>query len=203
MGTQRTLALAAISAVVATIAGMALAQEGMPKRKAGLWDIAMQMDGQGGAMPPMKSQHCVDEKSDEAMQRKAMAGGDGKAECKQTAFKRISGGVEIEAECKSSDGVTKMLSRMTGDMAKNYTVDSTMKFTPPRHGMSEARMTMKASYGGACPAGMKPGDIRMGGMSFNPAQPGAGIDIEKLKNMTPEQRAKFMEEMQKMQGGKP
>lgn len=200
MSTQGIIVAATLLALGGTAAW---AQDSMPKRKAGLWDIAMQMDGQGGAMPPMKSQHCVDEKSDEAMQRKGLSGGDGKSDCKQTSFKRISGGVEVEAECKSAEGVTKVRSRITGDMASSYTVDNTMKFTPPRQGMSEAHMTMKASYGGACPAGMKPGDVRVGGMSFNPGgPPGAGMDLEKIKNMTPEQRAKFFEDMQKMQGGK-
>jgi len=43
-------------------------------------------------------------------------------------------------------------------------------------------------------------------MNFNPAQGGKGapggmpIDIEKLKNMTPEERARFAEEMKKAYG---
>lgn len=204
MSTQR---LAALAVLLALSAGAVQAQEGMPRRKAGLWDIAMQMDGKGGpGMPGMKSQHCVDEKSDEAMQRKAMSGGDGKSECKQTSMKRISGGVEIAAECKSAEGTTTVLSKVTGDMASSYTVDNTMTFNPPRHGMSTAHMTMKASYGGTCPAGMAPGEIRVGGMSINPSQGGKGggagmpVDIEKLKNMTPEERAKFAEEMKKAYG---
>jgi hypothetical protein len=202
-----THGVAAVAVLLALGAGAAQAEEGMPRRKAGLWEIAMQMDGKAGApaMPNMKSQQCVDEKSDEAMQRKAMAGGDGKSECKQTSMKRISGGVEITAECKSAEGTTSVLSKVTGDMASSYTIDNTMTFTPPRHGMSTAHMTMKASYGGACPAGMAPGEIRVGGMSFNPSQGGKGgagmpVDIEKLKNMSPEERAKFAEEMKKAYG---
>ena len=204
MGMQ---AIVTVAAALVMGGSAVLAQDGMPRRKAGLWDIAMQMDGKGGAgSPAMKSQHCVDEKSDEAMQRKAMAGGDGKSDCKQTSMKRIAGGVEITAECKSAEGTTQVHSKVTGDMASNYTVDNTMTFNPPRHGMSEAHMTMKASYGGACPAGLVPGEVRVGGMNFNPAQGGKGapggmpIDIEKLKNMTPEERARFAEEMKKAYG---
>ncbi|NRF67605.1 DUF3617 family protein [Aquincola sp. S2] len=198
MSTRRWIAVAACGLAATTALQ---AQEGLPKRKAGLWEVSMQMPGTGA--PAMSSKQCVDEKSDEAMQKKAMAGNDQKAQCKQTSLKRISGGVEIEAECKSDEGVTKVHSRMTGDMQSTYTVDNTMTFTPPRHGMSTAKMTMQARHGGACPADMKPGDIRMGGMNFNPGAAGgmpAGIDIEKLKNMTPEERAKFMEQMKKSMG---
>lgn len=200
-----THAMAALLALMALGSVAAQAEEGMPRRKAGLWDIAMQMDGKSGAgLPSMKSQHCVDEKSDEAMQRKGMAGGDGKSDCKQTSMKRIAGGVEIAAECKNAEGTTSVLSKVTGDMASSYTVDNTMTFNPPRHGMSTAHMVMKASYGGACPAGMAPGEIRAGGMTLNPSQGskpgGMPIDIEKLKNMSPEERAKFAEEMKKAYG---
>jgi hypothetical protein len=202
-----TQGMAALAVLLAVGAGAAQAEDSMPRRKAGLWDIAMQMDGKAGPnMQGMKSQQCVDEKSDEAMQRKAMAGGDGKSECKQTSMKHVSGGVEITAECKSAEGMTSVLSKVTGDMGSSYTVDNTMTFTPPRHGMSTAHMTLKASYGGACPAGMAPGEIRFGGMSFNPAQAGKGgaagmpVDMEKLKNMSPGERAKFVEEMKKAYG---
>lgn len=186
-------------ALLVTLPGLALAQDALPKRKAGLWDIAMQMQGQGGAgMPAMKTQQCIDEKSDELMQRKAL-GGDGKTDCRQTGIKKIANGVEISAECKTAEGTTTVLSRMTGDMGSRYTVDNTMKFVPPRQGMSEARMSMVATYGGACPAGMQPGDVRMGGMNFNPGQ--MAMDPEKLKNMSPADRQKFIEAMMKAQQG--
>lgn len=193
------------AAAMAALAGLSVltidahAQEGMPKRKAGLWEVAMQMPaapGQPGG-PAISSKQCVDAKSDEDMQRKALAGNDQKAQCKQVSSKRISGGLEIEAECKSDEGTTKVLSRITGDMQSNYTVDNTMTFTPPRHGMSTAKMTMKASHRGACPAGMKPGDVQMGAM----AMPGGmAIDIEKLKKMSPEEQQKWAEQMQKSMG---
>jgi hypothetical protein len=60
------------------------------------------------------------------------------------------------------------------------------------------RMGMQAKYAGACPADMKPGDIRTGGMAISPSQPGGampGMDMSKLRNMSPEERKQMMEQM--------
>lgn len=198
----KPLAASLLAIMSVCVSVSAPAQEALPKRKAGLWEITMQMQGQPGGMPAMKSQQCIDDKTDEAMQRKAMSG-DGRAECKQTSLKKIANGVEMTAECKSAEGTMNVTSRMTGDMGSRYTMDNTVKFTPPRQGMSEARMQMTAQHAGACPAGMQPGDVRVGGMNFNPMQ---GMDPEKLKNMSPADRQKFIEQMMKAQqagGAKP
>jgi hypothetical protein len=192
-----TLRASVAAAALLSLALAAAAQEGLPKRKAGLWEVAMQVQGQGG-VPAMNSKQCVDARSDEEMQRKALSGSDLKSQCRQLSSKKIPGGQEIEVECKAQDGgTTRVLSRMTGDMQANYTVDSSMTFTPPRHGMSNAKMTMTATHRGACPAGMKPGDVQMGAMAM---PGGAGIDLEKLKNMSPEERRKWAEQMQKSTG---
>ncbi|MBI5255490.1 MAG: DUF3617 family protein [Burkholderiales bacterium] len=198
MNTRHLISLAALAALGASTA---LADEALPRRKAGMWETQMMMDAKAApGAGAMKTLQCIDAKTDEEMQRKAMAGNDRKANCKQTSMKRISGGYEMDAECTGEDGITKVHARMTGDMNSAYTVENKMTFVPPRHGMSEANMTMKASYKGACPADMKPGDVRVQGMPFNP---GANIDVNKLKNMSPEERQRWMEQMQKgMQGGK-
>ncbi|MCK6421171.1 MAG: DUF3617 domain-containing protein [Aquabacterium sp.] len=190
---MNTRGYVAMAALMVGACGLAQAED-LPKRKPGLWEFAMQMEGMPAGMPGMKSQHCVDEKSDQEMQRKAMTNADPKQQCTQGTPKRVSGGMEVETTCKGTDGSVHVRSRITGDMSSNYVVDSTMKFTPPRHGMSESRMQIKANYGGACPAGMKPGEVRMGGMSFNPAQ--GSMD---MKNMDPEALKKWAEQMEKAQ----
>jgi len=202
MSMQTWMKAGALLALAAGVAGAA-AQEGLPKRKPGLWEMSMQMQGMQG-VPQMKSQQCVDAQSDEAMQRRAMAGGDGMSDCKQTSLKRISGGVEVAAECSGKEGTTSVVSKVTGDMNASYTVDSTMKFNPPRHGMAQAQMRVQAKHAGACPAGMQAGEVRVGGMKFNPATgqpPGGGMamDPNTIKNMSPEERAKFIEQMKKLQ----
>jgi hypothetical protein len=182
------------------VAVAAQAQEGLPKRKPGLWEVTMQMRGaEAAGMPATNSQQCVDDKTDEAMQRKGMSG-DGQADCRQTGFKKIAGGFETSAECRSAEGLATVNSRVTGDMGSRYAIDNTVMFSPPRHGMSEVRMQGTAQHGGACPAGMKPGDVRMGGMPANTMQ---GMNPEQMQNMSPADRQKMIEQMMKTmpQGG--
>ncbi len=167
------------------------AAQDFPKRKPGLWEMSMQMQGH-----EVNTKQCVDEQSDAEMHRKAFSGGnDAKTQCKQLSNKKIAGGMEIEAECKHEDGGTvRSLVRITGDMQTNYAMENDMTFTPPRNGMSKARMSVKGTHRGACPAGMKGGDVQtatMGGPG------GMTVDIEKLKKMSPEERQKWVEQMQK------
>lgn len=144
----------------------AVAQEPFPKRKPGLWEVAMQAPGLGA---PLAMQQCVDAASDEAMQRRAMAGEPG-AQCRQVSTTRIAGGVEVRGECSGPQGKSSVVSRITGDMQARYTVDNQVTFDPPRHGQKQASMKMEAVHTGACPAGMKPGDMQMPGMGMSPEQ---------------------------------
>ena len=181
-----------------------LADDSLPHRKPGLWEMTMQMPD----MPSMPgggltSSQCIDEKTDEAMQKKAMSGGErGGETCRQTSLKRSGNTVDIVADCTSAEGKSHVVSHYTGDMQGSYAGESVVTFDPPRHGRKEMRMGMQAKYAGACPADMKPGDIRTGGMTMNPSQPGgampgmpAGMDMSKLRNMSPEERKQMMEQM--------
>lgn len=178
-------------ALLATLVGVASpagAQE-LPARKPGLWNVSVQMAGMPAAMG---SQHCTDAKTDADLQRKAMAGGPDQ-KCTQKSFKRTASGFEMEAECSGSEGKATMHSVASGDFNSAYTVDNKIRFDPPRHGMREAQMKISAQHGGACPAGMLPGQVRMTGMPGMPAH---------LQGMTPEQIRKLGEELQKAQGKK-
>jgi hypothetical protein len=194
MNTRFCLSLVC-SALLAS--GVPAAAQDIPKRKPGLWEMSMQMQGQGG-MPAITTRQCVDEQSDAEMHRKAFAGNDAKTQCKQLSNKKIAGGVEIEAECRSDDGGTvKTLARITGDMQTSYTMENDMTFSPPKNGMSKAKLSMKGTHRGACPAGMKGGDIQMTHMG---GPGGMAIDMEKLKKMSPEEQRKWAEQMQKQMG---
>jgi hypothetical protein len=179
--------------------GVPAAAQDFPKRKPGLWEMTMQMPGGQAGMHTINTKQCVDEQSDAEMHRKALSGSpEGKNQCKQLSSKKIAGGMEIEAECKSDDGGTvKSLVRITGDMQTSYAMDNDMTFTPPRNGMSKARMSIKGAHRGACPAGMKGGDVQMTTMG---GPGGMTVDMEKLKKMSPEERQKWAEQMQKQMG---
>ena len=182
-----------------------LADDSLPHRKPGAWEVTMQMPGMPGG-GGLKSSECIDEKTDEAMQKKAMSGGerDGQT-CRQSSLKRSGNTVDIVADCTSAEGKSHVVSHYTGDMQGSYAGESVITFDPPRQGRKEMRMGMQAKYAGTCPAGMKPGDIRTGGMTMNPSQPGGAIpgmpadmDMSKLRNMSPEERKQMVEQMKSM-----
>lgn len=138
----------------------------LPQRKAGLWEISMQMPGMPAGSTT--TQQCVDAKSDAEMQRKALAG-DPRQQCKPAAVKRTALGYEAQVECSSAEGKTIVTSRMSGDFASRYNIETQMRFEPPRHGQSGMQMTATAQHKGACPAGMAPGEMRMGALNIKPA----------------------------------
>lgn len=172
-----------------------------PKRRPGLWDVTMES---GTPMGGMTAKHCVDEASDTQMQRQAMSA-QRDAQCTMSTPTAISGGIEVQADCTDKEGKSHAVSRITGNMQSAYTVDTQITFTPPRHGMANAHMIAKAQYAGACPADMKPGDIRMGSLKLK--GPGGAampeIDLSKIQQMTPQQRQQLMEQMQKMRPSAP
>ena len=87
-------------------------------------------------------------------------------------------------------------------MQGSYGGESVITFDPPRQGRKEMRINLQARYAGACPVDMKPGNVRAGGMSMNPSQPGsampgmpAGVDMSAIRNMSPEELKRMMEQM--------
>ena len=78
----------ALGVVAATLAGAAVAAD-MPKRKPGLWEINMQMDGVPN-MGPM--QQCIDQNTDNLMQQQAKKG---KTDCSVMDIKPSGNKVSI------------------------------------------------------------------------------------------------------------
>lgn len=190
------------------LAASAVAAQDLPARKPGLWEMSMQMAG----MPStMGSQHCVDEKSDADLQRRAFSR-DGKEKCTQKSFKRSSAGYEMQVECTGPEGRSIVDAKVSGDFGQSYRMVNHVRFEPPRHGMQETSMEITARHAGACPASMKPGETRtagMGGMAPGGAmtRPGgapggmpAGMDPNAMKGMTPEQLRQMAEQMKKARG---
>jgi Protein of unknown function (DUF3617) len=174
---------------------LALAQDSLPKRRPGLWSLTMNMAGAPGGQP-MNSRQCIDEKTDEQMQRRALQGEAGSS-CTQTGMKKTASGFEMDSVCKTAQGQARSHVVMSGDPQLRYQMDMTTRHEPPRKGQAEQRMTLQAEWKGACPAGMKPGDVQMAGMTINPAAMG---DPGKMRQMKPEDLKKMMEQMKAAQG---
>ena len=175
----------------------------LPARKTGLWETTTEMPDTGGMT--MTARQCIDAKTDQETQRKALEGQPG-TKCDMRNVKSGAGGYEAEYSCKDPQRGGTMHGRIkvTGDMNTQYTMTNTMRMDPPQAGRSEMSMTMKARHLGACPADMKPGEIRVSGMPGMPpgmSMPGApGGSAGQGGGMTPEQIQKMMEQMKK-QGG--
>ena len=179
--------------------GAAGAQD-LPKRKAGLWEVSMEMPQRPGQ--PMKTQQCIDDKSDAMAHKKAM---DDQADsrCEHKTTRRDASGTEINYICTSARGKTTGTIKLSGDMQSRFTMDNHARFDPPRHGMSEASVKTQGQWMGACPADMKPGEIRMTGMPDMRARR-AERGASGPRSMTPEQMQQMqqmMEQMKKQRGG--
>lgn len=173
----------------------------LPKRKAGLWEVSMEMPNRPGQT--MKSQQCVDEKSDALTQKKLM---DDQADsrCEHKTTQRNASGTAVSYTCTSARGKTTGNMKLSGDMQSRYTMDNHARFEPPRHGMSEATVKVQGQWMGACPADMKPGEIRMTGMPEGTRARRADRAGSGPRTMTPEQMQQMqqmMEQAKKQRGG--
>ena len=160
---RRIFSLFILGLAAASMAGSALSAD-MPKRKAGLWEINMRMEGAPG-MGPM--QQCIDQNTDNLMQQKAK---DYKQDCSVMDIKPSGNKVTIHSVCKMEGSTATTDGVFEGSFDSNYKGTMKTRFSPPMHGMSESNMTQEARWLGPCKAGQKPGDVimpNMGGMNIN------------------------------------
>ncbi|MDB5799967.1 MAG: hypothetical protein JWL63_906 [Rhodocyclales bacterium] len=187
MRNQTSVFVCALGLLGASIA--ATAQE-MPRRKPGLWESTMsspQMQGRN-----VVSQQCVDEKTDADMLKRTVPDAGKESSCTRQGMTRLANGWEFDTVCKQADGTLTMHAKITGDFGSQYKMEVTGHRTPPKKGMAEIQSTMTARHLGACPADMKPGDMKINGMLMH----ADGMPA----NMTPqqaEQMKKMMEQMKK------
>lgn len=136
----------------------------MPKRKPGLWSHTIAAEGANQTM-----QVCIDADTDSKMSVWGQAVS--KDMCSKNSFAAAPGGYAFESECDMGEmGRVVSKGTVTGDFASAYTVKTTSTTTgssmPQANTTSE--MTLTAKWEGACPAGMKGGDVTLpGGMKIN------------------------------------
>ena len=144
-------------------AGAASAAD-MPKRKPGLWEITMQMDG----MPNMGAiQQCIDASTDNLLQQQA---GKQKPDCSVIDIKPSGNRVILHTVCKVEGSTATTDGVFEGAFDSSYKGTMKTRFVPPLQGMSESNTTQQARWIGPCKAGQKPGDVimpNMGGFNVN------------------------------------
>lgn len=144
------------------VATQAFAAPAAPPRKPGLWSQTIAT----GSARPMTMKLCIDA----ATNAKISAFGS-QAPASRQSTSPIPGGWRFQSVCDMGPG-GKMTSSgtATGDFNSAYTVKATTVTTGAAHpgGNGTHNMTMTAKWEGACPAGMKGGDMTMpGGMKVN------------------------------------
>lgn len=143
----------------------ASAQAGdIPKRKPGLWEINMNVEGAPN-MGPM--QQCIDRNTDNLMQQEAKRS---KPDCSAMDVKQSGNKVTIHTVCKIEGSTATTDGVFEGSFETAYKGTMKTRFNPPMHGMSESNMTQEARWVGPCKPGQKPGEVvmpNMGGMDMN------------------------------------
>lgn len=132
----------------------------MPPRKAGLWELKMNMEGR--SMPAQTFQHCIDAATDKAMND--VGGGMGGAQCSKQDMQRSGNTITVDSVCNIGGATTTSRATVTGDFSSGYTVKVTSKREggPAVPGMpTETNMTIDAKWTGPCKADQKPGDVVM------------------------------------------
>jgi len=139
-----------------------------PKRKSGLWEISMVMEGTPGMGP---IQQCIDSHTDDLMQQN---GKGKKPDCSVMDIKNQGNKVSVHAICKLNETTTTTDAVFVGSFETAYKGDIKTSYKPPLHGMSVSNMTMNAKWLSACKPGQKPGDVIMPNMK--------GININEMMN---------------------
>jgi len=159
--------LAVIAAVLLSAAPASALD--LPTRKAGLWEIKMEL--QGRSMPVQTMKQCTDAATDKLMTYNF--GGSAERDCSKRDIKNSGGTITIESVCKFGDATSTSHAVVSGDFNSAYTVDvtSTREGGRPIPGTTpgrESHMSIAAKWAGPCAAGQKPGDIVMSnGMTMN------------------------------------
>ncbi len=143
------LTLAPCRNEVATAAEIVRTAKGAPKRADGYW--ALKNVGGGGTV--IGTQHlCVGGNSEERgsiFDQIAL-----NVNCSTYDFKQTGAGWEFTTVCGKTPMVSTSKGKISGDFAKSYRVEMTVE----EDGLTLSR-TIEASNGGACPAGVAPGDL--------------------------------------------
>jgi hypothetical protein len=149
------------------------------KRKPGLWEVSMTADGKPA---PTSMRQCADESTDATMMQMSEMQAEN---CKVNDFSKTDVGYEFRSECEMAG--TKVVSNgvFSGDFDSEYRGEINTTMTPPLFGRGETKSTISAKWLGACPEGMKPGEMQLDNgikMDLEQAKQGAKMAAEMMKN---------------------
>lgn len=146
-----------------------------PARKSGLWEMDNRMEGMPSHGP---MQICIDHNADNLVEQRSNPADRSKPDCSVMDVKREAGGrMRIHSVCQVDAKTTATTDAVfSGDFAKSYRSDMTVRYQPPIEGMAEMRMVSQGKWLGPCKPGQKHGDVVMPGM------PGGNKSLQDMMN---------------------
>lgn len=145
----------------------------LPIRKAGLWEVSMQVTGVSkAATPPMVTQQCTDDSVDRMMNKMSSSS----MTCSKQEMSKSGAGFVADSICTVAGSTVTSHAETSGDFNSAYSVKTVAKSNGGSTLPPEMVTTIEAKWLGACKPDQKPGDMIMpGGMKMNIK------DMEKMK----------------------
>jgi Protein of unknown function (DUF3617) len=165
MRNEMRLLFTAIAALSLSAAATAAQADDFPARKAGLWEVTMQLAT--AQHRPMTSKLCIDAASDTAMQKAALENAG--VTCAKRDIVRAGQTVTVDSICTVGQSTLTTHMAMLFESDTLYHMETQSHFEPPlAAGHADSTMKQDGKWVGPCPADMKPGDIVMfNGMKIN------------------------------------
>lgn len=153
-----------IAALALAAAVPALAQPAeLPQRRAGQWEIRMNMPGRGD----VEVQQCVDADTDRDMMQAGLNAS--RDMCSRFELRREGQGFVMESVCQFGQVRSSSRAVFSGDFQSTYSMRLTGTSEGGPGGRTETNVTQNARWVSAeCRSGLMPGDMLMpGGMRVN------------------------------------
>lgn len=150
-----TIAIAASASCAANSNDAAL-----PQRAAGLWELTKSVEGNPRPMPSILQ--CASPETDHSIGGNAFLAN--YLGCSSVSVARDDDGWIIRSVCKSEAGEMREITKLTGDLKANYSMEQDAIF--PDYDMT-VRQTVIARRIGNCTANQKPGNLYVSGEQFS------------------------------------
>lgn len=130
-----------------------------PNRKAGWWEMKMNIKESTGQVRPMVIHICTDPKVDRIQSPFGIHNG---KQCPPAQISKTASGWSIHSACTARSMKVVTDGTATGDLKSHYSVDLVTRMTPPpQPDLGEVKIHIDAKWLGACPAGKKPGQLEL------------------------------------------
>lgn len=151
----------------------ALAIEGLPVSKPGLWEITTEMSMMPGQAMLVK--RCVGPDGDADVLAQSTQGG---KHCAPPQIRRQGAEIITDVVCKVENSTATTHGTLSGDFQSRYAGRMDTTYSPPLRGIASSTVNLSARWVGPCPPGQKPGETEM-------SMPGGRINLQELMKSLP------------------